>query len=117
MTLGAWRRPPARPLSRIVPRFHIVIRTARELVAPKLRAATGLFRLTIIRALGEGVLANLVGPATLWYSWWHRLSELLSLERPCGSEQPGRGVAQPGSAPGSGPGGRRFKSSRPDHFS
>ena len=26
-----------------------------------------------------------------------------------------RGVAQPGSAPGSGPGGRRFKSSRPDH--
>ena len=29
----------------------------------------------------------------------------------------GRGVAQPGSAPGSGPGGRRFKSSRPDHFS
>ena len=28
---------------------------------------------------------------------------------------PGRGVAQPGSAPGSGPGGRRFKSSRPDH--
>src|SRR5580704_15032289 len=27
----------------------------------------------------------------------------------------GRGVAQPGSAPGSGPGGRRFKSSRPDH--
>ena len=27
-----------------------------------------------------------------------------------------RGVAQPGSAPGSGPGGRRFKSSRPDHL-
>src|SRR5262245_32765632 len=26
-----------------------------------------------------------------------------------------RGVAQPGRAPGSGPGGRRFKSSRPDH--
>jgi hypothetical protein len=30
--------------------------------------------------------------------------------RPC------RGVAQPGRAPGSGPGGRRFKSSRPDQF-
>jgi hypothetical protein len=28
-----------------------------------------------------------------------------------------RGVAQPGSAPGSGPGGRRFKSSRPDQTS
>src|SRR2546423_12576026 len=27
-----------------------------------------------------------------------------------------RGVAQPGRAPGSGPGGRRFKSSRPDHL-
>jgi hypothetical protein len=27
-----------------------------------------------------------------------------------------RGVAQSGSAPGSGPGGRRFESSRPDHF-
>ena len=27
-----------------------------------------------------------------------------------------RGVAQPGSAPASGVGGRRFKSSRPDHF-
>ena len=27
-----------------------------------------------------------------------------------------RGVAQSGSAPGSGPGGRRFKSSRPDHL-
>ena len=26
----------------------------------------------------------------------------------------GRGVAQPGSAPGSGPGGRWFKSNRPD---
>src|ERR1017187_8554538 len=29
---------------------------------------------------------------------------------------PCRGVAQPGRAPGSGPGGRRFKSSLPDHF-
>ena len=27
-----------------------------------------------------------------------------------------RGVAQPGSAPGLGPGGRRFKSFRPDHY-
>jgi hypothetical protein len=27
-----------------------------------------------------------------------------------------RGVAQPGRAPGSGPGGRRFKSSLPDQF-
>ena len=27
-----------------------------------------------------------------------------------------RGVAQPGSAPGLGPGGRRFESSLPDHF-
>ncbi len=26
-----------------------------------------------------------------------------------------RGVAQPGSAPGLGPGGRRFEPSRPDH--
>jgi hypothetical protein len=29
---------------------------------------------------------------------------------------PRRGVAQPGRAPGSGPGGRRFKSSLPDQF-
>src|SRR5204862_2029412 len=29
---------------------------------------------------------------------------------------PSRGVAQPGRAPGSGPGGRRFKSSLPDHL-
>ena len=34
---------------------------------------------------------------------------------PANPGAPGRGVAQPGSAPGSGPGGRRFKSSRPDH--
>ena len=27
-----------------------------------------------------------------------------------------RGVAQPGSAPGLGPGGREFESLRPDHF-
>src|SRR5579871_5993887 len=31
--------------------------------------------------------------------------------------QQSRGVAQPGRAPGSGPGGRRFKSSLPDQFS
>src|SRR5215471_7869830 len=35
--------------------------------------------------------------------------------RPYGAVQR-RGVAQPGRAPGSGPGGRRFKSSLPDHF-
>jgi hypothetical protein len=33
----------------------------------------------------------------------------------CRSQQR-RGVAQPGRAPGSGPGGRRFKSSLPDQF-
>ena len=33
------------------------------------------------------------------------------------SVRPSRGVAQPGRAPGSGPGGRRFKSSRPDQLS
>src|SRR5580692_4469730 len=37
---------------------------------------------------------------------------LAFLPRPCNS----RGVAQPGRAPGSGPGGRRFKSSLPDHY-
>ena len=31
------------------------------------------------------------------------------------ANQSDRGVAQPGRAPGSGPGGRRFKSSLPDH--
>src|SRR5262249_24705526 len=31
------------------------------------------------------------------------------------ADRPRRGVAQPGRAPGSGPGGRRFKSSLPDH--
>jgi hypothetical protein len=30
--------------------------------------------------------------------------------------RPSRGVAQPGRAPGSGPGGRRFKSSLPDQL-
>src|ERR1700691_1569225 len=34
----------------------------------------------------------------------------------CCRAQRRRGVAQPGRAPGSGPGGRRFKSSLPDHF-
>jgi hypothetical protein len=34
---------------------------------------------------------------------------------PCCQPQHRRGVAQPGRAPGSGPGGRRFKSSLPDH--
>src|SRR5580704_2486089 len=37
---------------------------------------------------------------------------LAFLPRPCNS----RGVAQPGRAPGSGPGGRRFKSSLPDQI-
>src|SRR5436305_1358599 len=37
----------------------------------------------------------------------------LALCRPRGAV-PRRGVAQPGRAPGSGPGGRRFKSSLPD---
>src|SRR6267142_2535856 len=34
----------------------------------------------------------------------------------CKSSVRSRGVAQPGRAPGSGPGGRRFKSSLPDHL-
>src|SRR5271165_4631376 len=55
--------------------------------------------------------------ALFWYiqdSSWH------AQERPgpCFCEHPSnnvRGVAQPGRAPGSGPGGRRFESSLPDH--
>jgi hypothetical protein len=39
-------------------------------------------------------------------------SRLITLRRP--SRNASRGVAQPGRAPGSGPGGRRFKSSLPD---
>ena len=35
---------------------------------------------------------------------------------PCSRPQHRRGVAQPGRAPGSGPGGRRFKSSLPDQY-
>jgi hypothetical protein len=35
--------------------------------------------------------------------------------RPTQSKSVDRGVAQPGRAPGSGPGGRRFESSLPDH--
>src|SRR5579859_6686696 len=35
---------------------------------------------------------------------------------PSASDGARRGVAQPGRAPGSGPGGRRFKSSLPDHL-
>src|SRR6202011_4241936 len=38
------------------------------------------------------------------------------LRRKSFTVRPSRGVAQPGRAPGSGPGGRRFKSSRPDQF-
>jgi hypothetical protein len=45
------------------------------------------------------------------------LSSFLGSGAAVSSERASRGVAQPGSAPGSGPGGRRFKSSRPDHFS
>ena len=51
----------------------------------------------------------LAGPLPLCYSANSRA--LTPLRR---SGVSGRGVAQPGSAPGSGPGGRRFKSSRPD---
>jgi hypothetical protein len=36
--------------------------------------------------------------------------------RPTQSKSVDRGVAQPGRAPGSGPGGRRFESSLPDHL-
>ncbi len=44
------------------------------------------------------------------------LSEFESPHRSGGGRPPvdSRGVAQPGRAPGSGPGGRRFKSSLPD---
>src|SRR5271170_7462893 len=47
------------------------------------------------------------------------LSEFESPHRSGGGRPPvdSRGVAQPGRAPGSGPGGRRFESSRPDQFS
>ena len=46
------------------------------------------------------------------------LSEFESPRRSCGGRDPdvSRGVAQPGRAPGSGPGGRRFKSSLPDQY-
>jgi hypothetical protein len=46
------------------------------------------------------------------------LSEFESPHRSGGGRPPvdSRGVAQPGRAPGSGPGGRRFKSSLPDQF-
>jgi hypothetical protein len=46
------------------------------------------------------------------------LSEFESPHRSCGRRHPtvSRGVAQPGRAPGSGPGGRRFKSSLPDQL-
>ena len=42
------------------------------------------------------------------------VSNALSLPDTSGSAVQSRGVAQPGRAPGSGPGGRRFKSSLPD---
>src|ERR1700747_823616 len=46
------------------------------------------------------------------YNQWIALGAFPILPAPIRS----RGVAQPGRAPGSGPGGRRFKSSLPDHF-
>ena len=48
------------------------------------------------------------GILTLWPFRPSALAVPIIFIRPC------RGVAQPGRAPGSGPGGRRFKSSRPD---
>ncbi len=44
-----------------------------------------------------------------------RLLELHGDANHAGTSQQSRGVAQPGSAPASGAGGRRFESSRPDH--
>ena len=51
----------------------------------------------------------------VWLLWRSCATLRDSLGRRHRPRAPGRGVAQPGSAPGSGPGGRRFKSSRPDH--
>ena len=69
-----------------------------------------------------GAVGNLAGLHTVWYSCRSTGAGCAGSPRlACrssgrgGSERPCRGVAQPGSAPGSGPGGRRFKSSRPDH--
>ena len=49
-----------------------------------------------------------------------KISVIINLYTPLRAASPRRlsrrGVAQPGRAPGSGPGGRRFKSSLPDHF-
>jgi hypothetical protein len=60
------------------------------------------------RPVASAILSNGIGP-------WAR-----NAFGPPGSDhrfhRPCRGVAQPGRAPGSGPGGRRFKSSRPDQF-
>ena len=46
----------------------------------------------------------------------HWATRRVALGITSGSWQHVRGVAQSGSAPGSGPGGRRFESSRPDHL-
>src|ERR1700722_8019420 len=47
----------------------------------------------------------------------HREEELRGwMAFPVAARSACRGVAQPGRAPGSGPGGRRFKSSLPDQF-
>ena len=45
----------------------------------------------------------------------HRITRFLSWPSVVLESKPCRGVAQPGSAPALGAGGRRFKSSRPDH--
>src|SRR5246500_1187684 len=56
-----------------------------------------------------GHLRELIANAIISGSHW---AHSRSFQRPFRS----RGVAQPGRAPGSGPGGRRFKSSLPDHY-
>ncbi len=64
-------------------------------------------------------MVNSCPSCNLWYTQrdsWRSHRERFQASGVPASFRSDRGVAQPGRAPGSGPGGRRFKSSLPDHF-
>jgi hypothetical protein len=77
----------------------------------------GLFAGSACEGRREGLSRRTKSPRQFWYTFIARAVLLISRTPHRGAHRAQvRGVAQPGRAPGSGPGGRRFKSSLPDQF-
>jgi hypothetical protein len=92
-----------------------------SLYGPRAEQLLGVSEMCVIQALpasacagvGRRTLLNLVVLVVIG-----RVSQACAAHgfSPASTQHQVRGVAQSGSAPGSGPGGRRFESSRPDHL-